>query len=188
MSVCNNSQNIFYTRKGTKFTKTFMNIGLCAIIMDNYTIDTLRQFLRLVVYGKIISSKIWVNSMNSIGCNRHYVQSIAEKPQAVATGPVGLVDGNRPLRQGHPLCLPSGNYATFDSVLFWLILAYLAIERRRRAATMTSYRTSLNAKRNAAVMALWVTLGTIPRNCQTGLKLRSDCMSYLCRDPCIPPR
>lgn len=56
-----------------------MNIGFCAIITDNYTIDTTRQFMRLVVYGEIISSKILAKSMKSIECNRQYVQSIAEK-------------------------------------------------------------------------------------------------------------
>ncbi len=33
----------------------------------------------------------------------------------------------------------------------------------RRAATVMSYRTSLNAKRKAAVKTLWLTLGPIPR-------------------------
>lgn len=39
---------------------------------------------------------------------------------------------------------------------------YLAMRPFLRADTIISYSTSLNAKRNAAVMALWVTLGPIP--------------------------
>lgn len=39
---------------------------------------------------------------------------------------------------------------------------YLEMRPFLRADTIISYRTSLNAKRNAAVMALWVTFGPIP--------------------------
>lgn len=42
-------------------------------------------------------------------------------------------------------------------------LSYLVMARRR-ADTIVSYKTSLNANRNAAVTALWVTLGPMPEN------------------------
>lgn len=44
------------------------------------------------------------------------------------------------------------------------IAIYLRMERPLRIETMVSYSTSLKAKRKAAVMALWVTLGAIPKN------------------------
>src|SRR6266480_3587729 len=44
----------------------------------------------------------------------------------------------------------------------WKMCVYFRAAKVRLALTVTSYSTSLNAKRKAAVSTLWVTFGPIP--------------------------
>lgn len=123
--------------------------------------------LRLVVFGEIISS-ILIKLIKPMKCNGQYARSIAEKSHKLWIWALWRLAWEVAClfycpRQEYPLSVArktSYLQIAFAFCSFWF---YLAIERRRRAATMTSYRTSLNAKRNAAVMALWVTLGMIPK-------------------------
>lgn len=50
------------------------------------------------------------------------------------------------------------NWRGRDSVLIYTLTAFAFL----RAATVHSYKTSLKAKRKAAVRTLWLTFGTIP--------------------------
>lgn len=64
-------------------------------------------------------------------------------------------------------------------VTLWKICIYFRAAKVRLALTVTSYSTSLNAKRNAAVSTLWVTFGPIPDQSKS-VKINEDVkLTYL---------
>jgi len=70
--------------------------------------------------------------------------------------------------------------------LWGKIYALIALALRRAAMVM-SYKTSLNAKRNAAVRTLWLTLGAIPRDHVSNVWMRWVSLRYPCRVRPNPP-